>query len=124
MTIERVVDRHTPDMEVETMAQSMADVLIERGLARGIEQGKAEGKAEGIEQGMAQGIERGLAQGETRAKQMALLKLLRFRFDPIPQALTTQIRSIRSLALLDALFEQVLAAQTLEDINWQNHKEG
>ena len=55
---------------------------------------------------------------------MALLKLLRFRFDPIPQALTHQIRSIRSLALLDALFEQVLAAQTLEDINWQNHNEG
>ena len=119
-----VVDRHTPDMEVETMAQSMAEVLIERGLARGIEQGKAEGKAEGIEQGMAQGIERGLAQGETRAKQMALLKLLRFRFDPIPQALTDQIRSIRSLTLLDALFEQVLSAQTLEDISWQNHKEG
>ncbi len=100
----RVVDRHTPDMEVETMAQSMAEVLIERGMARGIAQGKAE--------------------GETAAKQMALLKLLRFRFDPIPQALTHQIRSIRSLALLDALFEQVLAAQTLEDINWQNHNEG
>ncbi len=108
----KVIVQHTPDMEVETMAQSMAEVLIERGMAQGIEQGMVQGKAEGI------------AEGETRAKQMNILKLLQFRFDTIPQALTDQITSIQSLALLDMLFEQVLAAQTLEDIHWQNHKEG
>ena len=81
----------------------------------------AQQRADAAEQ---RGIEQGIEQGETRAKQMALLKLLRFRFDPIPQALTHQIRSIQSLALLDMLFEQVLSAQTLEDINWQNHKGG
>ncbi len=102
------------------MAQSMAELLIEQGMARG----KVDGKVEGIAQGKAEGIAEGIAQGETRAKQMALLKLLQFRFDTIPQALTNQITSIQSRALLDALFEQVLAAQTLEDINWQNHNEG
>lgn len=92
-----------------SLAQSMAEVFMERGIAQGIEQGKAEG------------IERGIEQSETRAKQTALLKLLQFRFEPIPQALTNQIASIRSLAWLGALFEQVLAAQTLDDIDWQNH---
>ncbi len=37
------------DMEVETMAKTMADVYIEQGKAQGIEQGKAQG----IEQGKA-----------------------------------------------------------------------
>jgi len=88
-----LVERHTPDMELETMVQSMAEALMERGIA----------------------------QGETRAKQTALLKLLQFRFDAIPQALTHQITAIRSVARLDTLVEQGLTAQTLEDIDWQNH---
>jgi len=42
-----LVERHTPDMELETMVQSMAEALMERGIA----------------------------QGETRAKQTVLLLL-------------------------------------------------
>ena len=41
-----------------------------------------------IERGKAQGIE----QGETQAKQEALLKLLQFRFDSVPE-------SVRSYAV-------------------------
>lgn len=127
-----LVDRQTPHMEVETMAQSMAEVLLERGIAQGreqgieqgIEQGREQGIERGIEQGLEQGLERGLEQGleqgETQAKQTALLKLLQHRFEPLPQALITQIQAIQNTERLDALFEQVLDAETLDDIQWQN----
>ncbi len=85
-----LVDRYTQGMEVETMAQSMAEVLIE------------------------QGIE----QGETRAKHEAILKLVQFRFDSIPESVATRITSIQSRPRLDSLFEQVLTAENLDEIDW------
>ena len=140
----KLVDQHTHEMEVEAMAKSMADVLIEQGKAEGIEQGKAEGieqgKAEGIEQGKAEGIEQGkvegieqgkvegieqgkvegIEQGETRAKQAAVLKLIQFRFDDIPESITNQIVSIQDLSRLDSLFEEVWDADLLDEIDFRN----
>ena len=80
------------------MAQTMAEHLIERGKAQGFEQ------------------------GETRAKQEALLKLLRFQFDSVPESITNQITQIQSHSRLDSLFESVLTAQTLDEIDWQNRE--
>ena len=95
----KLVEQHTPEMEVETMAKSMANILREQG----------------IEQGKAEGIE----QGETRAKQAAVLKLLQFRFDNIRTSIVDQVASIRSLARLDMLFEQVWDAETLDEIDFR-----
>ncbi len=81
------------------MAQTMAEHLIERGKEQGIEQ------------------------GETRAKQEALIKLLRFRFDSVPESVTNQITLIQSLSRLDLLFEKVLTAQTIDEIDWQNRED-
>ena len=110
--VDQHIEQPSDREEVGVMAQTMAEHLIERGKAQGFEQGKAQG----IEQGKAQGIE----QGETRAKQEALLKLIRFRFDSAPESVTSQITRIRSLSRLDLLFESVLAAQTLDEIDLQN----
>ena len=90
-TLIKVVDAHSRGMEVETMFQSMAEVTFQ------------------------QGIE----QGETRAKRIALLKLLQHQFQDIPEAVITQIHAIRSPVYLDTLFEKVLTAARLEDIEWQ-----
>ena len=98
-----LVDQHIQQAsdreEVEVMAQTMAEHLIERGKAQGIEQ------------------------GETQAKQEAILKLIRFRFDSVPESVTNQITSIQSLSRLDSLFEKVLTAQTIDEIDLQNHDE-
>ncbi len=85
------------------MAQTMAEHLIERG--------------------KEQGIEQGIKQGETQAKQEALIKLLRFRLDSVPESVTNQITLIRSLSRLDSLFEKVLTAQTIDEIDWQNRED-
>ena len=69
-----------------------------------------------IEQGIEQGIER----GKTQAKQEVILKMIRLRFDSVPEAVTNQITQIRSHSRLDALVENVLTAQTLDEIDWQN----
>ncbi len=64
------------------------------------------------------GIEQGIEQGEARAKQMALLKLLHHRFQSVPEAIITHIQAFHSPSHLDTLFEKVLNAENLEDIDW------
>ena len=75
------------------MAQTTAEFLIEQGKAKG----KAEGKAEG--------------------KQDAVLKLLQFRFQDVPEVLSREISNIHNLTRLDTLLEQAMTAQSLEEID-------
>ena len=92
-----IIRQHIQDhKELETMAQTTAEFLIE--------QGKAEGKAEGREQGKAEG------------KQDAVLKLLQIRFQNVPETLSREISNIQNLPLLDTLLEQAMTAQSLEEI--------
>ena len=77
------------------MAQTMAEYLMERGQKVGEEL------------------------GEAQAKREAVLKLLCFRFDTIPESVSRRISTMRSLSHLDSLFEEALAAQTLDDIDWE-----
>ena len=93
--------------EGETMAQTMAEYLME--------QGQKLGEKLGEERGEKLGEER----GQIRAKREAVLKLLRLRFDTVPESVTSRITSIRSLSRLDSLFEEALTTQTLDDIDWE-----
>ena len=78
------------------MAQTMAEYLIE------------------------QGEKQGEKRGETRAKREDILKLLRIRFDSVPESVASRITSIRSLSRLDTLFDRVATAKTLDDIDWED----
>ena len=98
--VDQHIEQPSDREEVGIMAQTMAEHLIE--------------------QGKAQGIEQGIEQGETRAKQEALLKLIRFQFESVPESVINQITLIQNLSRLDSLFERVLTAQTLDEIDWQN----
>ena len=77
------------------MAQTTAEFLREQGKAEGIEQGKAEGK------------------------QDAVLKLLRLRFQDVPEVLSREISNIHNITRLDTLLEQAMTAQSLEEIDTQ-----
>ena len=90
--IQQPLDRE----EVVVMAQTMAEHLIERGKAQGREE------------------------GEIQAKQEVILKMLRLRFESIPDSVTSQINQIRSPSRLDSLVESVLTAETLDKIDLQN----
>jgi predicted transposase/invertase (TIGR01784 family) len=88
-----ILNQHANEMEVDTMAEAIAGTLLE------------------------QGIE----QGETRAKRAVVLKLLQSRFGNVPEALATQINEIRNCARLDLLFDEVLDAESIEDLHLQNN---
>ena len=74
-------------------------------------------EGEAMAQTMAQYL---IQQGETNAKRDAVLKLLRLRFDPVPESINRKVTSIQSLSRLDSLFEKVVTAQTLDNIDWEN----
>ena len=69
---------------------------------------------------LEQGIEQGIEQGETRAKRDAILKLLQSRFENVPETLVIQIHEIRNRARLDLLFDEVLEAESIEDLHLLN----
>ena len=91
---------HTQNMEIVDMAASIIEISEQRGL----------------QQGIKQGIEKGIEQGEIQGKQEALLKLLQHRFPSVPDTVITQVRALRSLVELDALFEKYLTAESLEEL--------
>ena len=65
---------------------------------------------------MQRGIQQGIEQGATRAKREAVLKLLEHRFGSVSQPIANHITELRHISQLDALFEKVMQAKTLDDI--------
>ncbi len=65
-------------------------------------------------------IEQGETRGRTQAKREDILKLLRLRFETVPESVAHKISAIRSLSCLDSLFEKAATAQTLDDFDWEN----
>ena len=94
MIVHQQIQETSRREEGEVMAQTMAEYLIEQGEER----------------------------GQTQAKREAVLKLLRLRFDTVPESVTSRITSIRSLSRLDALFEKAATVQTFDDIDWEDHE--
>ena len=93
-TLVDIIRQHIQDdKELETMAQTTAEFLIE--------QGKAEARAE----------------AKVEAKQEAVLKFLQLRFQDVPEVLSREISNIHNLTHLDTLLEQAMTAQSLEEID-------
>ena len=93
-----IIRQHIQDpKELNTMAQTTAEFLIEKG--------KVEGKVEGREEGRAEG------------KQDAVLKILQIQFQDVPEVLSREIRNIHNLTHLDMLLEQAITAQSLDEID-------
>ena len=84
------------------MAQTMAQLVFERGDAQGFERGREDGAAQ--------------------AKQEALLKLLQSRFNAVPDTINERITVIRDISRLGSLFDKALNAETLEEIDSEFHE--
>ena len=70
-----------------------------------------------MQRGITQGIEQGIEQGEFRTKQEYVIKLLTHQFPEISDTVVEEIREIKEFSRLDTLFDQILTATTLEDID-------
>ena len=95
------------------MAQTMAEHLIEKGIELGNQLA--------IQLGLELVIEEGIEQGRMQAKQDNILKVLRLRFDAVPESLADEINSIRNFPRLDELLEKAVTAATLDEIDFHNH---
>ena len=89
-----LIQQHANDMEVEIMAETMADFLIE--------------------QGDKQGFER----GSIHTKQNDVIKLLTHQFPDVSAPFIDEVREIKELSQLGTLFDQILAAKSFDDIDW------
>ena len=96
------------------MAQTMAEHLIEKGIERG--------NQPAVQLVLKLAIEEGIELGRMQAKQDSILKVLRLRFDAVPESLADEINSIRDLPRLDELLEKAVTAETLDEIDLHNHE--
>ena len=89
--------------------------LITKWEERGIEKGIKQGISEGISQGISQGISTGILRG----KQEDILRLIRRKFDGLPEKMVADIERIDNLDKLENLFDIVFDAKTLEEIDYE-----
>ena len=97
----RMINTHTENEEVERTIMTGIEALIQQGL----EQGKAEG----------------LEQGRIYEKRTDVLKLVRYKFADISDTILNEINGIDDLVHLDDLFDQVLTAESFEDVDFSNN---
>ena len=75
----------------------------------------------GIEALIQQGKDEGLEQGRINEKRTDVLKLVRHRFADISDTILNEISSIDDLVYLDDLFDQILIAESFEDIDFSKN---
>ena len=69
-----------------------------------------------VETAAEERYQQGIEQGAVRAKRDAVVRLLEHRFGSVPQPLANHITQLRHISQLDALFDNVMQAESLEDI--------
>jgi hypothetical protein len=82
-------------------ANEMASTYAERLLEEGREEGRQQGRSEGLVHG----------------KQDALLRQLTTKFGALPEQLVTHVQATTSTETLDALLDQVLVSDSLEEMD-------
>ena len=71
-----------------------------------------------FEQGRTEGRTEGEELGKMSVKREVILKLLHRQFADVPDDITLAINTTESHARLDALLDEALNAETLDDIEW------
>lgn len=94
--------------EVEVMAKTYAEDLIERGMAIGAERERELGKELGLELGKEI--------GRTHAKRETLLELMRLKFGPLPAEVEARVAGLSDIARLDELLRLILTAGSLAEM--------
>ncbi|MAQ19698.1 MAG: transposase, partial [Sandaracinus sp.] len=91
------------------------DVLVQATNDRDVEAIAMTYKERLIEQGREEGLERGLEQGRAEGSRLMLAKLLQLKFGPLDDATEAKLAGA-SLAQLEAWSERVLTADDLDQV--------
>jgi flagellar biosynthesis/type III secretory pathway protein FliH len=77
---------------------------------------REEGLQEGLEKGIEKGIEKGRQQGVAEGLQIAIRKLLEFKFKKVPAKHIRKLHSVREVGRLSALLQAANDAETLDKV--------
>jgi flagellar biosynthesis/type III secretory pathway protein FliH len=94
-------------------------VLERKALREGWEQGVQKGLQEGHEKGLQEGRAQGLQEGRAQGLQEGILTLLRTLYGAVPAEVEAQLRAIRDVATLNALYPLAVSAGSLENFAQQ-----
>jgi hypothetical protein len=94
--------RQAKQAEVQIMGKTIAEALLEEGVAAGILEGKAAGILEG--------------------KRETLLRLLRRKFKRVPPTVTAEVQAAQDGRQLDDWLDAVLTADKISDMPFQSSK--
>ena len=61
-----------------------------------------------------------IEQGEIQAMQESVIKLIRHRFEEVSDSIISKLRQTGDISYLDTLFDQILEASSLDDIDLPN----
>jgi len=92
---------------------------LREGWEQGVQKGLQEGHEKGLQEGRAQGLQEGRAQGLQEGLQEGILTLLRTLYGAVPAEVEAQLRAIRDVATLNALYPLAVSAGSLENFAQQ-----
>jgi len=72
-----------------------------------------------LREGWEQGVQKGLQEGREQGLQEGILMLLRTLYGAVPAELEAQLRAIRDVATLNALYPLAVSAGSLENFAQQ-----
>jgi flagellar biosynthesis/type III secretory pathway protein FliH len=78
-----------------------------------------EGWEQGVQKGLQEGHEKGLQEGRAQGLQEGILTLLRTLYGAVPAEVEAQLRAIRDVATLNALYPLAVSAGSLENFAQQ-----
>jgi hypothetical protein len=100
---------------MRAVRMTWAEQLEAKGIEKGIVQGLERGLEQGLERGLEQGLKKGMEKGMQLVRQ-TLLRQLKLRFGPLPDAVKQQVQAISSTARLNQIADQILVARSLEEM--------
>ena len=77
-----------------------------------------------LREGWEQGVQKGLQEGREQGLQEGILMLLRTLYGAVPAELEAQLRAIRDVATLNALYPLAVSAGSLENFAQQLAQQG
>lgn len=97
----QAIEEASRGREVEVMARTSAEELIEQGMKIGEERGE----------------QRGEVRGRIAAKRETLLQQMRLKFGPLPAAVEATLGELADVARIDDLLVRILTATSLDQMN-------
>jgi len=111
--------------EVNTMLAERVMEWTQEWKKEGLQEGRQQGRQEGLQQGLQKGLQKGLLKGRqegrqegVRAFQDFLLSEMADRFGPVPKTIRRRVEKIQDLDELKGLGKRLLAAATLDELEF------